>query len=542
MKILILLIICLGLSAWAGGDRVGNGGDVVICQNAKYPAIELLDFHEAREKSIPLASLKAKDYLSKVKEVLGQTIKDVQPARYRRYLEWINTFEAESQFRSQVNLPDIDDSGLVILPVGCSMRQAVIQLTSEAVSDGEPRYIIDQEVWSQLDEMNRAGLLLHEMIYREIIASNSIQNVTSMRVRNLNRILFGSDFVLENYFKMATKMFGFDELFNVQIVTGEFPEFELDKINNVLILNNSEKVKMSFTILGFFGSEFGKKMVFDLARKRLIYNKNRKINYPEEVIALEDLSLTGHGVFFDFEDNHEVTISKWANEQAVSFDLKHDQFDYSVDLVNFNRPGWRNYSFRLDSSKVVFDRGFGCVQIRNNQTGYQVRFQDGTFNLREGHLEEGYMIACFDEKIKTYDLGGIQNCSLHRTYKNEMSKTGCDSGSHFILKFLGKNQSLKYFLNGAIEGNDGVTINARWFENQDFVVGEMKSTFKRKVLKIKDFENFKLDLKSGMILSGNKRFYSQLRRKAGYKMYKFLSNGDMVEESSCYDGEFYCGY
>ncbi len=48
---------------------------------------------------------------------------------------------------------------------------------------GEKRYFINQDLWDQLDNDNRAGLLLHEFIYREL------RTPTSVKVRCYNSII-----------------------------------------------------------------------------------------------------------------------------------------------------------------------------------------------------------------------------------------------------------------------------------------------------------------------------------------------------------------
>lgn len=103
-------------------------------------------------------------------------------------------------------MADIPDSGNIVIPKGCTIEQIANQ--SAPLYADDPRYIIDQSLWSLLDNQNRAGLILHEIIYREAIelghdnsvstrflnANMSSRKIESMTIADYTRFLIDLDF------------------------------------------------------------------------------------------------------------------------------------------------------------------------------------------------------------------------------------------------------------------------------------------------------------------------------------------------------------
>src|SRR5450432_3077511 len=65
-------------------------------------------------------------------------------------------------------LQGISDHGYIPVPPGCRIEQLAIQLKDDD-GDGK-RYLIDEDYWKGLDNDHRAGLILHEITYREAIS------------------------------------------------------------------------------------------------------------------------------------------------------------------------------------------------------------------------------------------------------------------------------------------------------------------------------------------------------------------------------------
>ncbi len=184
MKILLLTLLAFSAQAFAaGGDRVGNGGDVVVCGDR----VELLDLYEARVKGHKPLTLESDTHEEMLKEVIERRIQQLQPLRAKRFRDYGEEFFKESIILPGIELSDVDDAGLAVIPRGCKLEQIVIQLSDADIPPGGHRYTISQDLWEKLDEFNKMALMLHEVIYREAIywESRRMGTARSMIVRAL---------------------------------------------------------------------------------------------------------------------------------------------------------------------------------------------------------------------------------------------------------------------------------------------------------------------------------------------------------------------
>jgi hypothetical protein len=152
-------------------QRVGNGGDGVVCRDSDkvIRSIELLDFYEARVLRSAVIDLGAAPTLEARMQVALQRLERVSPRRAQSYLLTMNQFFENAQFLKDTELVDVEDSLHLILPKGCKIEQLVIQRPK--VLPGEMMYSVNQDLWDHLDLTQRAGLILHEVVYREAIES-----------------------------------------------------------------------------------------------------------------------------------------------------------------------------------------------------------------------------------------------------------------------------------------------------------------------------------------------------------------------------------
>ncbi len=169
--------------AHASGTTVGNGGDSVVCYNADQTikSVTFFDYYEAnviRNIDIDLGA-PSLSVDQKVNIVLDR-IRRLNPNRAKRYALWYAKFLREARFVSGVELVDVPDSGTGYYPVGCSLKQTAIH--QEPHFPGDARYTINKDIWDKMDNTNRAGLILHELIFREAVnADNRHTNSISVR-------------------------------------------------------------------------------------------------------------------------------------------------------------------------------------------------------------------------------------------------------------------------------------------------------------------------------------------------------------------------
>ncbi|MES2854876.1 MAG: hypothetical protein V4692_03380 [Bdellovibrionota bacterium] len=184
MKKLAAATVLLFSSMTFGGHEVGNGGDVVLCRSTSdlQPSVELLDFYEARTLRGITHTLGPANqpFLEKVETAIAR-LDSISPARANRYRAQASTFMSDSIFLPGVILTDVPDSANVALPVGCTIEQIAIQKEPQFPED--KRYTISKDLWDQLDEDGKAGLVLHEIIFREALG---FYHETSISTRYIN--------------------------------------------------------------------------------------------------------------------------------------------------------------------------------------------------------------------------------------------------------------------------------------------------------------------------------------------------------------------
>ncbi|MDX9731714.1 MAG: hypothetical protein RBT63_08085, partial [Bdellovibrionales bacterium] len=180
---LTLLFPCLIGSFANAWTYKGNGGYAVVCRNqdGSISKAELLDFYEGRilrglsvELGEPTASLEQKV------EIMLQRLEQVSPFRAQTYRLQFATFFKETRFLKDVQLADIGDAIPIAIPKNCGAEPVVNQREPEFPLD--PRYVIDEEIWDELAQDDRAGLIVHELVYRELKQETSLNTryITSL--------------------------------------------------------------------------------------------------------------------------------------------------------------------------------------------------------------------------------------------------------------------------------------------------------------------------------------------------------------------------
>jgi hypothetical protein len=194
------LLVMFAVQKLQAGDKILNGGNVIVCGNS----IELLDYYEARLSGKQLQFDSGLNTYSEKLNQLFDRWKNVAPKRMALYSEWLTGFESEAGIYSGIKIPDILDTGSIAIPSGCVMTPVAFQRRDEDIFPGEKRYVINKDLWDQMNQDQKAGLVLHELIYREAIKN---AHSTSLPTRYFNSFLATEvkpD--AEKYFSVAYKM------------------------------------------------------------------------------------------------------------------------------------------------------------------------------------------------------------------------------------------------------------------------------------------------------------------------------------------------
>lgn len=162
MKILITIGIILHSVTVFSGNEVGNGGDIIQCKNS----IQLLDYYEAKEHGFIIPEDgKYKDYKKAAFDLLDEFSK-IDNKLATQYRERLNEIDKQIDLRSSITLTDIPDSNHEMLPKGCKLHQIAIRRKEEKKGK---LFLINKDLWDQLNNINKAGLILHEIVYEHFL-------------------------------------------------------------------------------------------------------------------------------------------------------------------------------------------------------------------------------------------------------------------------------------------------------------------------------------------------------------------------------------
>jgi hypothetical protein len=166
----------------SNGNGVGNGGDVVTCKNLA----ELLDFTETKlMKRFTLIEAPKSSYL-KIAKTRLEILKKVDPKLAAQYSKVLDSVENRWKTIENATFRDVPDSFEIAIPDECKIEQTAIQQEI----DGKTQIHVSKKLWDKLDPMNKAGLVLHEIIYEHFIV---LGEKNSVKVRRFNSLLFSSE-------------------------------------------------------------------------------------------------------------------------------------------------------------------------------------------------------------------------------------------------------------------------------------------------------------------------------------------------------------
>nr|BFD63527.1 hypothetical protein BdHM001_22080 [Bdellovibrio sp. HM001] len=198
MKSLLFLLLAfssqsLALESHPQGYERGNGGFLMSCSGQSFlgAGVFSVDHIEAAYLHAlpPAESLKLlRDEVEVVRYILGK-LHTVNPTRAQLYNQWFSELLSSREFVKNFSFLPLPDSSTTMIPEFCKQEQAAIFITSPVTN--KMRFLFNQSLWEQASTLDRAYLLLHELIYREALLPEN-NHVNSVSSRYLNAWLFHS--------------------------------------------------------------------------------------------------------------------------------------------------------------------------------------------------------------------------------------------------------------------------------------------------------------------------------------------------------------
>jgi hypothetical protein len=170
-------LLCLIPAPAALAQRiVGSGGDILICAGQNH----LLDFYVGRTylgltpRAGEVHGLAYDDTTPDFQEIAPllpvvefwlSRLDRLDRARADLYREYLQAFPREWSLVDDQEFRDMPDEGQVDVPDDCEAHQVAVQ--RQPATSLERRYMVSLAMWRRLDPLDRAGLILHEIVYRE---------------------------------------------------------------------------------------------------------------------------------------------------------------------------------------------------------------------------------------------------------------------------------------------------------------------------------------------------------------------------------------
>ncbi len=200
-----------------GGTELGNGGDAIVCstQSGRAPA-EILDYYEGREWHNHIHSFSTTgDFLARADHLLDR-LATFDPDLASAFKQRVRSIYADFNLRPNIELENIPDSQHIGIPTSCLLKQVVIRLSE--VQLGQKRFQVSKDIWDLLDDNNRAGLLLHEVIYEYLTGTLKVDLVPIQRDPRYPGFPHGNSSYARRFNSLIGSL-GFDQLTAVQYAT-----------------------------------------------------------------------------------------------------------------------------------------------------------------------------------------------------------------------------------------------------------------------------------------------------------------------------------
>ena len=186
--ITIITLTLLTFHSHAATNKVGNGGNIIFCQNNPSQS-QLLDFYEHLEPSDlnkEQSNLEA-DAFELAKQNI-EKLSSIAPRLSRQYLNRLEQIEKEILWVENKLLQIVNDSFHPFIPKyesGCEVVQTALRRANAHLY--EQKFIIRKDIWDKIPQIHRAGLLTHEIIYEHF---SKLGETNSLKARQLNALLF----------------------------------------------------------------------------------------------------------------------------------------------------------------------------------------------------------------------------------------------------------------------------------------------------------------------------------------------------------------
>lgn len=323
MKINLLLFFLLFSNFIKAGDHKGNGADVIVCpQNNGEKQVLFLDYVEAEVRRDIIIDIGNTDrpYLAILDDLLKR-IETIDYTRAKRYRIYLNDFSEEVKFITDFSLGDVlTQSLLECKNEKGKILQLVVQITPRFKED--KRYFIDKTLWDQLSERDKAGVILHEFIMREIGYKRDPEAVRYLTSLYSSQLI--TDYRLEEYFNLL-KDLGFK--------FASFKDIAIDLNKDFQFHNRKKYLLKGYAYDGYILKY--QSYIFPLSNQGLV-----QADWNGNVfrLSIKNPTIRNNNFFWPYYERYDDFRGTVDEPSHFTFHMSQDEFKYQLDGKTITFP------------------------------------------------------------------------------------------------------------------------------------------------------------------------------------------------------------
>ncbi len=479
---------------------VANGGDIILCASNNPFKTRLLDYHE-RQVLFPETKYDFGENSLSVNEKVHRIIDRVgrfdlnRAATYRKYF---SSFFDEVIF-TEDDLEDVPDSNHVSIPSGCGIKQIVIQFSDGFNVPGK-RYLIDLKLWNQIDDNTKAGLILHELIYRGAIETGHKNSIATRAFNAYIVSVLYNHITEETYYKFLIE-------YNLSEVE-RYPGLIIDRSEKIWYSDEGRILKAQFKP-GSSIQMFGQDIILSNTGNSIIEFVRGEPDLIQEIEVVDESDF----MIFESDYNSFKTqkMKIYSKRGFVRFDQHNDFLNIFGKYIDLSDRENHLVEIRLNiNSGTILDIFMGGTRDGLNHQG-EVLFSWNNQDLIVGLSKNGNI------------FGGYGIFSLE-FFSSNLLKSGWIKND-FIQLRSGKSFELWKYQESDKVGSSHFGVIG--FSGISFYeTGEIREFYPKKaVFKYKDLD---LNIVSGFPIMLNKN--EEIIKASVWSDFRFeLNNGNVVK-------------
>jgi hypothetical protein len=446
-----LLVLALYTVPTFADQRVGNGGDAVVCRNVtgEINSVELLDYYEARkfyyvDLDFPTSS---DDPMTIVRSVLSR-FKGTDEFKADKYLRRAEEFFSLVGWHDGY-LEDIPDDLGLGYDHNCKLEQLVIRNPRADHNRRLKLFLIRKDLFDRMSPQNQAGVVLHEIIYEDFMMNLGEKN--SINARNFHIYVASTLFVdidLQEYLEFMAKdlrltKFEFshdgecyfgnpveawkaDRPAEMNSCTGRLSFLAPLWVENATFELTKEFVKSMLRFSGLVTlTQYGIETRFELAEGGKIHSAHIKTNPTTGMIVEFKMDFLGCLKSTKLGTEAGIMVSKEhcrnGTEHPKFSTTFHSNGIVSTTDLQFVHSLWEDCTAQgvpefSDNGALIGYRFFFCVN-NSNIRWFNVTFWPGTTSIQSGTPSES---ITFEVPAGTFTLD-LKKLNDGRQYEKKMT-------------------------------------------------------------------------------------------------------------------------